>query len=145
MLDSALRQLSFELGDPHISDLSTLTMAVHGPTAYCLALLASRGSNPLGAVLATPVFSTSKGGGGIYVSDLWVAENARGIGLARRLMAATLREASQRNTGRFLKLTVYRNNHGARSAYDRLGFIASADENNMFLTGAALETLRASV
>lgn len=78
----------------------------------------------------------------MFVSDLWVAESARGKGLARRLLAATLREGARRNAGRFLKLTVYQDNPKARAVYDRLGFAAQAGETNMILTGAPLETLR---
>ncbi|MFX0546208.1 GNAT family N-acetyltransferase [Roseovarius sp. S1116L3] len=141
MLDSALRQLAFELGDPYTADAAILAEAVCGPAASCLALLAIRGAKPVAAVLAAPAFSTSQGGAGIFVSDLWVAKNARGLGLARRLLAATIREGRSRNAGRFLKLAVYHDSLGARAAYDRLGFIASTDEINMLLTGAALEAL----
>lgn len=142
MLEFALRQLATDLGDRYTTKSATLATAVCGPAAYCLAFLATQDSRAIGAALATPVFSTSKGGGGIFVSDLWVAEDARGMGLARRLLAASLREGAQRNTGCFLKLTVYHDNPGARAAYDRLGFTTSDDETNMFLTGVALETLK---
>ncbi|MFX0541982.1 GNAT family N-acetyltransferase [Roseovarius sp. S4756] len=141
MLDSALRQLAFELGDPYTADPAALAEAVCGPTASCIALLAIQGAKPVAAVLAAPAFSTSQGGAGIFVSDLWVAESARGLGLARQLLAATIREGRSRNAGKFLKLTVYHDSLGARAAYDRLGFIASTDETNMILTGAALEAL----
>lgn len=142
MLDSALRQLAATLGDPWTTDGAALAAAVCGPSACCVALLATRDGEPLAAALAAPVFSTMRGGAGLFVSDLWVAEHARNLGLARRILAATLQEGARRDTGRFLKLTVYHDNPGARAAYDRLGFTASAGETNMVLTGAALETLR---
>lgn len=141
LLDAALRQLAFDLGDAYFADPDTLARAVCGPDAPFLGLLAIRNNKLMAAALAAPVFSTSQGGAGIFVSDLWVAENARGLGLGRRMLAATLHEGARRNTGSFLKLTVYHDNPGARAAYDRLGFIASTDETNMLLKGAALETL----
>jgi GNAT superfamily N-acetyltransferase len=145
LLDAALRQLAVDLGDDYRSDMATLEAALCEPGAGCFALLASRDGRPMGAALAAPVFSTTRGGAGLFVSDLWVAQDARGQGLARRLLAKTLQEGAHRNTGRFLKLTVYHDTLGARAVYDRLGFSASADETNMFLTGAALETLKETV
>ena len=142
MLDSALRQLAAELDDNYQTDPATLATAVCGPATSCLALLASREGRPLAAALASPVFSTIQGGAGLYVSDLWVTAEARGLGLARRILAEILREGERRQVGRFLKLTVYDDNAGARAVYDRLGFSASTGETNMVLKGAALKTLR---
>ncbi|SNR43392.1 GNAT family N-acetyltransferase [Puniceibacterium sediminis] len=142
LLDAALRQLATDLNDRYTADQATLAAAVCGPGADCLALLATRNGSPMGAVLAAPVFSTMRGGAGLYVSDLWVTESVRGKGLARRLLASALQHGTQRNAGHFLKLTVYRDNPGARAAYDRLGFTGQPDETNMTLTGPALENLK---
>ncbi len=142
LLETALRQLASDLGDVYVADRSALEAAVCGPQASCLALIALQHGTPVGAVLATQVFSTTRGGSGMFVSDLWVAESSRGRQLARRLLARTLHEAERRNDGCFLKLTVYDDNPGARAAYDRLGFVAQTDETNMFLTGAPLKKLK---
>ncbi len=142
LLDAALRRLATDLGDDYLADQATLSAAICGPASGCFALLASSDEGTMGVVLVAPVFSTMRGGAGLFVSDLWVAASARGKGLARRLLAATLQEGARRHSARFLKLTVYHDNPGARASYDRLGFAASPDETNMFLTGAALETLR---
>jgi ribosomal protein S18 acetylase RimI-like enzyme len=142
VLELALQQLAADLGDDYRADQTALAAAVCGPQASCVALLAMGGTAPVGAVLAAPVFSTLRGGTGLFVSDLWVAPGARGTGLARRLLAATLAEGVQRNAARFLKLSVYDDNPRARAAYDRLGFIAQATETNMILTGAALAALK---
>lgn len=142
LLEEALQHLAADLGDVYSADQPALAQAVCGPQAGCFALLATRDGRPMGAALSSPVFSTMRGGAGMFVSDLWVAESARGKGLARRLLAATLREGARRNAGRFLKLTVYQDNPKARAVYDRLGFAAQAGETNMILTGAPLETLR---
>ena len=142
VLDAALRQLAADLGDPYRADAAALAAALCGPAACCFALLATHDARPVAAVLAAPVFSTRYGGAGLFVSDLWVAKPMRGLGLARRILAATLNEGARRGCGRFLKLTVDHDNPDARAAYDRLGFAASAHETNMVLIGAALETLK---
>ncbi|MCR8725519.1 GNAT family N-acetyltransferase [Frigidibacter sp. ROC022] len=141
LLDSALRRLAADLDDSYRAGPDLLTQALCDPGAAFLALLARRGDRPMGATLAAPVFSTIYGGAGLFVSDLWVAPEVRGKGLARRLLAATLREGRRRKTGHYLKLTVYDDNPGARAVYDRLGFAAQSGDTNMILTGAALDRL----
>ncbi len=142
MLDSALRQLAAELGDVYRADQPTLGAAICGPGAGCLALLAHRDGRPVGAVLAAPVFSTMRGGTGLFVSDLWVAHDSRGEGLAPRLLSASLQEGARRGWAQFLKLSVYHDNIKARAVYDRLGFTAADGETTMILTGAQLDTLK---
>tara|TARA_R110002096_G_scaffold319292_3_gene513526 strand:+ start:1347 stop:1829 length:483 start_codon:yes stop_codon:yes gene_type:complete len=142
LLDNALRQLGADLGDDYRVDEAALEAALCGPAPACFAPLASRAGKPVGAVLAAPVFSTSRGGAGLFISDLWVAQGLRGQGLARQLLARTLHEGAGRNAGHFLKLSVYRDNPGALAANGRLGFSVSADELNMVLTGAPLKTLK---
>jgi len=142
LLDTALRQLAVDLGDDYKSDQAMLAAALCGPDVGCFALLASRAGRPVGAVLAAPVFSTSRGGTGLFVSDLWVAQDVRGKGLARQLLARTLQEGAHRNAGHFLKLSVYHDNPGAIAAYGRLGLTVSAAEINMVLMGASLKILK---
>jgi len=142
LLDAALQQLAADLGDHYTADPGTLAAAVCGPGANCLALLAIRDGQAMGVVLAAPVFSTMRGGTGLFVSDLWVAQSARGEGLSRRLLARTLQEGARRNAAQFVKLAVYHDNPKARAAYDRLGFAALTGETNMILTGKPLETLK---
>ncbi|MFP7570280.1 GNAT family N-acetyltransferase [Marivita sp. S2033] len=141
-LDSALRALAGHLGDAYRSDQQTLAAALGAPNAHCLAILAMRGETPVGALLASLMFSTMRGGAGLYVSDLWVAETARGHGLARRLLANALSEGTARNADRFLKLAVYDDNPEARVVYDRLGFTHQPRETNMVLIGPALGNLK---
>jgi ribosomal protein S18 acetylase RimI-like enzyme len=143
-LDAALRHLSQDLGDQHAADPDRLAAAVCGPDSVCLAVLAIRDGEPVGALLASPIFSTVRGGAGLFVTDLWVAASAHRTGLARRLLAAALHEAAYRNAAHFVKLAVYDDNPGARAAYEKLGFIVQATETNMTLIGTALETLKAS-
>lgn len=138
LLEATLQQLASDLGDDYAADQATLAAAVCGPDTGCFALLARQTVRPVGAVLAAPVFSTTRGAAGLFVSDLWVAKPMRGKGLARRLLEATLHEGTRRSAGRFLKLTVYHNNPGARAAYHRLGFTVQADETNMVFASQSL-------
>ncbi|GAB4518994.1 MAG: GNAT family N-acetyltransferase [Roseibium sp.] len=141
-LHEALKRLSADLGDHHVASAEDLLR--HGfsePPAF-FALLATRSGETVGALLASPVFSTTRGGAGLYVSDLWVAEEARGAGLGTRLLAAALDLAPATWTVTFLKLAVYHDNSDARRFYERLGFVARTDETVLDLQGPALDNLR---
>jgi len=144
LLDAALRMLAADLGDDYVADKSTLAQAVGGEAQGSFAFLATRDGVALGAVLASPVFSTTRGGAGLFVSDLWVEASARGQGLSRRLLSTALREGARRGFGVFIKLSVYHDNPDARAAYQRLGFAALNGETNMVLAADALENLRES-
>lgn len=136
---AGLRHLSTHLGDPHHADADALHMALFGPHPFALGLIAADGT---GALLAMPVFSTSLGGPGLYVSDLWVAQAARGTGMGRRLLSAAVNH-TRWGAPRFLKLTVYTDNPAARAVYDRLGFQPQEADQVMVLTDAPLEALKA--
>ncbi|POF30399.1 GNAT family N-acetyltransferase [Roseibium marinum] len=143
-LHGALQLLSKDLGDTHAADRDDLLR--HGfcePPAF-FALIATRQTETVGALLASPLFSTTRAGAGLYVSDLWVAENTRGSGLGRRLLAAALEQAPANWTVTFLKLAVYHDNPDASRFYERLGFEPRGGETVFDLRGPALTKLRNS-
>ena len=121
-LAAALERLSADMGDTHRADAATLTAACTGPDPACHGLLAFAGAQVVGAALLSPVFSTTTGCAGTYVSDLWVSRAARGTGLGRRLLRAAAEEGRARWQAGFVKLAVYDDNPAARAFYDRLGF-----------------------
>ncbi|MCK7610846.1 GNAT family N-acetyltransferase [Roseibium sediminicola] len=141
-LHHALTRLSADMGDTHAASLDTLLRHGFSQTPAFFALLATRGEQTVGALVASPVFSTTRGGAGLYVSDLWVAAEARGAGLGPRLLAAALDHAPESWTVTFLKLAVYHDNPDARRFYERLGFEPRQDETVFDLQGPALDNLR---
>jgi ribosomal protein S18 acetylase RimI-like enzyme len=141
LLATGLARLSDDLADDHRMDTTGLRAAFAAPIPPFRAVLA--GAEGWGLALYSPVFSTVAGGAGLYVSDLWVAPAARGSGLGRRLLAAAARDAAANWAAVYLTLAVYDTRPAARAFYDRLGFVAVADETRLRLAGAALSSLRA--
>ena len=95
----------------------------------------------LGAALYAPVTSTAAGGTGVYVSDLWVAEAARGRALGPALLRHVAARAQQLWDARFLRLVSYRTNDRARRFYTRLGFVEKHDELVLQLSGDAFDQI----
>lgn len=141
-LHFALTRLSADMGDMHAASLDCLTRHGFSQMPAFLGLLAIQDDLTVGALIASPVFSTTRGGAGLYVSDLWVAEEARGAGLGPRLLASALDHAPESWTVTFVKLAVYHDNPAARRFYERLGFEPRQDETVLDLQGPALEKLR---
>lgn len=144
LLQSALEALSKELGDIHRTDAETMGNALFGPSPACFALLAQSGANPAGAALYSPVMSTTMGGPGAFVSDLWVAPGARGQALGPRLLTHAARHAAVTWQARFLWLISYNDNFRSLAFYDRLGFRARNGETRLSLTGQSFDNLRNS-
>lgn len=140
-LDTALRHLSDAIGDPHGATPDQLRDAGFGPHPAFRAQLAEAAGAIVGVALYSPVFSTVRAGAGVYVSDLWVADLARGAGLGQRLLAAVARDAAAIWGAEFLKLVVYDDNDRARAFYDRLGFTASRGETTLALDTAGFAAL----
>jgi len=141
-LHHALTRLSAEMGDVHAAGLDSLLEHGFSRMPAFFALLAIREKETVGALVASPVFSTTRGGVGLFVSDLWVAKAVRGAGLGPRLLATALTHAPGTRTVSFLKLAVYHDNPDARRFYQRLGFEPRQDETVFDLKGPALDNLR---
>lgn len=143
-LHQALLRLSEDLGDPHLASVDNILRHGFGEEPAFFALIAEEAGTGavIGALVASPMFSTNRGGAGLYVSDLWVAASARGEGLGPKLLATALEHAPQSWSVRFLKLAVHNDNPAARSFYDRLGFEDTARETHLTLSGASLEALK---
>ena len=135
---AALARLARDLNDPFKASGDMMHDALFGPDAHSVCLLAGEGSQPQGAVLFSPVVSTC-----LHVSDLWVAQDARGRSLGRRLLAAAAAEGARRWQARALFLNVYSDSAQALDFYRHLGFQMNAKDNRASLTGTAFDTLLA--
>jgi GNAT superfamily N-acetyltransferase len=141
-LNAALARLSADLGDAHRADTADLVAAGWGENPAFRAQLALSGAQTVGIALYSPLFSTVRGGAGIYVSDLWVAPGKRSGGLGRQLLAAALADGRDRWAARFIKLAVYDGSPDARRFYDRLGFAPLAGLSDLILDEAACTALK---
>lgn len=94
--------------------------------------------HPDGMALYYPDYSTHRGEPGLYVQDLYVAPQARGTGLARDLIAATL--AHQTWNARYITLGVSPANTRATRFYHKTGFTFRG-YGMMILDGKPLKAL----
>ncbi|MFK7859237.1 MAG: N-acetyltransferase family protein [Granulosicoccus sp.] len=143
LLDEALRALSKELNDPYPSSIEFLEQAGFGqtPTYYALIALDTEGSL-CGTVVFSPVMSVTLASSGLYVSDLWVANKARGCGVGRRLLAEAANVAYAKWGGNYIKLAVYDESTNSRRFYERLGLTERGGETIMFLDPSRVGALR---
>lgn len=104
------------------------------------ALVADTGGRIIGLCLYFYEFSTWLGSPGIYIQDLVVRREARGAGLGRQLIAATVRVAQQKGATH-LRLSVDAHNDGAIRFYRNLGMKTSSDERIFHAHGSAFRNL----
>ena len=90
-----------------------------GPDRQFEAILAFVDDEPAGLALFHSRFSTWLGQPGMYLEDLYVAEEARGLGVGRQLMARLAAIAVERDWGRIDFQVLDWN--PARNFYHRLG------------------------
>ena len=142
-----LARLAEELdaGGPSRTTAATVARLGTGKEALFHSLLA-RGSDggAVGLALFFPHFSTLRGAPGVYVQDIWIDPSTRGQGLGEALLAAVARAAAADWDARYMMLTVYQTNAGARRFYDRLGFGADDGHCPMALDAAGFGRLAAA-
>lgn len=138
----ALASLSRELGDPHRASTRELDRALFGAPPSARALLADGPEGLSGVLLYAPIFSTVRGGAGIFVSDIWIDPAARGRKLGIRLLHAAAENAAALWDAGFMRLSVHDHNTMARKFYEKLGFHPVGAETVMVLAGQDFQHLR---
>ncbi|MDP1751395.1 MAG: GNAT family N-acetyltransferase [Reyranella sp.] len=106
--------------DAVTSTPQTLARDGFGADPKFAALIAERGSTPVGFALYTFNYSVWTAARGIFVEDIWVVPEERRGGVARALMAALARECVTKDFKR-IDLNVLDWNP-ARGFYERMGF-----------------------
>jgi len=144
-LTAAMRLLALNLEDPWRTAPEDVARHGFGPTRAFHAVIAeAEGIEGLaGFALFSAMFSSSRGAPGLYVSDLWVAAEARGRNLGRDLLAAAAAEARLHWSATWLKLSVHKDNPRAQLFYDRLGFDPDAAFETLTLEAAGVAALSA--
>jgi GNAT superfamily N-acetyltransferase len=104
-------------------------------------LLAEVDGEAVGGAIHRPSYSTFEGRPGLYVEDLFVAESARRLGVARTLMARLAAIAQERGCTRMSLAVLHWN--PARQFYHRLGFAHIEEWLPYQLSGPALARLAA--
>ncbi|WP_353643586.1 GNAT family N-acetyltransferase [Mesorhizobium sp. WSM2239] len=98
-----------------------------GPNPAFEALIAEVDGAFAGLCLFFPSFSTWHGRPGVYVQDLFVAEEFRGHGVGEKLLKG-LAAVTRARGGRYIRLSVDTGNRRARAFYERIGLRLSDAE-----------------
>ena len=139
-----IRELAaFErLADEVVADEALLARHLFGPQPVAEVLLAFSGEVPAGFALFFQNFSTFLARPGIYLEDLFVRPEFRGLGIGRTLLERIARLAVARGCGRF-EWAVLDWNENAIGFYRKLGAQLMDDWRICRVTGPALERLGA--
>jgi GNAT superfamily N-acetyltransferase len=117
--------------------------ALFGPRTYAEVVFACLDGTPVGFALFFHNFSTFLGRPGIYLEDLYVRPEARGLGIGKRLLAWLARTALERGCAR-LDWAVLDWNEPSIGFYRSLGAVALDEWTTYRLAGDALERLAGS-
>jgi GNAT superfamily N-acetyltransferase len=104
-------------------------------------LLAEAGGEAVGFAIHRPNYSTFEGRPGLFVEDLFVAEQARRLGVGRMLMARLAAIAHERGCSHMNLAVLHWN--PAREFYVRIGFSHLEDWLPYGISGRALARLAA--
>lgn len=110
-----------------------------GATPRFQCLLAEQEEKAVGFALFFYSYSTFEGRAGIYLEDLFVIEEARKLGVGRKLLQSLAERAIEQNCAR-LELSVLDWNP-ARDFYRRLGFAQQAEWLPYRIAGEGLQEL----
>lgn len=114
--------------------------ALFSAQSHTETLIAYLNDKPVGFAIYFYNFSTFLGRSGIYLEDLYVKPEARGMGIGKKLLAALAKLAIQKQCGR-LELSVLDWNEDAIKFYQQLGAEPKNEWIVYRLTGNALTEL----
>ena len=114
-----------------------------GENPRCFCEIAEYQGQPVGFALWFYNYSTFRGRAGIYLEDLFVRTEARGVGAGKALLRRLAQRCIDADLGR-LEWAVLNWNAPSIAFYDSLGASAKTEWTVRRLDGEALETLAAS-
>lgn len=129
-----------KLAHEAVADEATLAAQLFGDHPAAEVVIAEVDGQPAGFALFFHNFSTFLGQRGLYLEDLFVRPQFRGLGLGRRLMVHLAQLAVERNCGRF-EWSVLDWNEPAIRFYRSLGATGLEEWTVQRVTGDALTTL----
>jgi GNAT superfamily N-acetyltransferase len=128
------------LADQVVATEADLAEALYGARPYAEVIFACLDGAPVGFALFFHNFSTFRGKPGIYLEDLFVRPEARGLGLGKRLLTWLARAALERGCAR-LDWAVLDWNAPSIGFYRGLGAVPQEEWTTFRLEGAALTRL----
>ena len=131
-----------KLSHEAVADEAALATHLFGEHPAAEVVIADVDGQPAGFALFFHNFSTFLGQRGLYLEDLFVRPQYRGLGLGKRLMAHLAQLAMDRNCGRF-EWSVLDWNEPAIRFYRSLGATGLDEWTVQRVSGEALRTLAA--
>ena len=131
-----------KLEDQAVGTEAMLKKALFGERPSCEALLAERGGRAVGFALYFTTFSTFLCKPGLYLEDLFVEPECRGLGIGKALLQRLAALAVERGCGRF-EWRVLDWNEPSIRFYEALGATVMREWLLARVTGPQLERLAA--
>ena len=131
-----------KLSHEAVADAAALAEQLFGDGPAAEVVIAEVDGQPAGFALFFHNFSTFLGKRGLYLEDLYVRPDFRGLGLGRRLMVHLAGLAMQRDCGRF-EWSVLDWNAPAIAFYRELGALPMDEWTVQRVSGEALKALAA--
>nr|WP_272889330.1 GNAT family N-acetyltransferase [Stutzerimonas stutzeri] len=122
------------------TDVAGIETSLFADDSSARALICERDGQPIGYAVYFFNYSTWLGRNGLYLEDLYVTPEARGIGAGKALLKHLARIAVSRDCGRF-EWSVLDWNEPAIQFYESLGARPQEEWTTYRLTGAALQAL----
>ena len=129
-----------KLAHEAVATPALLEQHLFGPRPAAEVVIANVDGEPAGFALFFTSFSTFLGQPGLYLEDLFVLPQHRGLGLGKRLMVHLAQLAVSRGYGRF-EWSVLDWNEPAIRFYRRLGAVGLDEWTVQRVTGDALQAL----
>ena len=128
------------MADQVVATEADVHRALFGATPWAETVIAVLGETPVGFALFFHSFSTFLAKPGLYLEDLYVKPEFRGLGFGRRLLVHLPQVARTRGCGRF-EWSVLDWNEPAIRSYRRAGAVPMDDWTVYRLSGEALHRL----